>query len=127
MKSFLFKLAAFLLPILLVFIFPLFVFHYSREFYSLNEILAVQKAHPEALFGLSYGNFDKLYKRKFLAEKSPAVIALGTSKAILRVMIYIAGQNRFLNTAVNLPALKELLQKTDGDFVINPEVLTAGS
>ncbi len=82
MPKFLLKLTLFFVPVLTIFIFPLFVYWMADEFISVQSVLSSQSKNKEVLFGLAYNDVGKTYKEALIAERDPAIIALGASRVL---------------------------------------------
>ena len=82
MHSFLFKLLAFILPVVAIFILPFFVFINSGEFTPLSEVVARQNKDPNILYRLAYDNNAFAYKLATAKARNPEILALGTSRGM---------------------------------------------
>ena len=81
MQKFIKKNTIFLIPIGLVFIFPITVFIISREYYSAKDSVENQILHTEAIFEPSYVNLNKTYKKLLVDSINPDILVLGTSRS----------------------------------------------
>ncbi len=79
MKFFLKRLLFFLTPIIIIGIFPLFVFVLSGELLSPTTVVNLQKG-ADILYLPAYGNFVKEYKAEAILAREPEIVALGTSR-----------------------------------------------
>ena len=82
MTKYILKFALFLLPLGLLFVFPLFVYWQGREFSSVASVIDTQHTATSTLFGLAYDNETRAYKEALVVKKQPEIIALGTSRVM---------------------------------------------
>jgi hypothetical protein len=82
MFKFILKLIVFLLPLSILFIFPLSIYWLSREFTSVQQVIHQQNSSDPVLFGLAYGTATQAYKEDLVAARKPTVIALGSSRVM---------------------------------------------
>lgn len=85
MTRFFFKLVLFLLPVGLIFAFPVAVFLLGREEYSTNMAVQMQSAHPDIVLGKAYTDTDNtgiFYKTELVREKDPEIITMGSSRTM---------------------------------------------
>jgi hypothetical protein len=101
MIAFIKKVIIFLLPLSLIFAFPIFVIYNSREFFSSQDIIAQQAHFPDALFGFLYtSDLDLAYKKKLIDMKHPQVLAVGTSKVMEIRKEFFLSPEMFANAGV---------------------------
>lgn len=81
MGVFIKKLILFLIPIGLIFVFPITVFLFSKEYYSPEKAEKTQITHPEAIIGFAYGTSEG-YKELLMSDINPSVMSLGTSRVM---------------------------------------------
>jgi hypothetical protein len=74
------KFILFLLPLGLLFIFPVFVFVASKEYYSPEQALLFQQKNPKTIVGFAYSGDSATFKELLVTKKNPAVFSLGTSR-----------------------------------------------
>src|SRR3989344_7099906 len=85
MAKFIFKVAVFLLPIALLFAFPVTVFLLGREEYSTKIAVQMQSIDPDIILGKAYTDTDNtaiFYKTQLVREKNPEIITMGSSRTM---------------------------------------------
>src|SRR3989344_5157986 len=85
MDKFIFKVVVFLLPIALLFAFPVTVFLLGREEYSTKMAVQMQSIDPEIILGKAYTDTDNtaiFYKTQLVREKNPEIITMGSSRTM---------------------------------------------
>jgi hypothetical protein len=99
MKLFLLKSLIVLLPIAMVFVFPLFVLYEAREFMSLNDVIKEQQRDNTTLFQLAYGDYNNEYKRLASPMAKPEITVLGTSRTMQIRSEFFNEPEHFYNAA----------------------------
>lgn len=82
MKHYFLKLFLFTLPIFIYFAVPFFVSLKAGELTSFEEIVQKSSSVTSSLFGLAYTEFERPYKLAVLKEKTPEILALGSSRVL---------------------------------------------
>ncbi len=80
MFKYIIKIILFLTPLLLILVFPFFVYVYGREFTSLKEAIKLQKGNSSVLFLPAYDQKVKAFKTLSIASRNPEIIILGSSR-----------------------------------------------
>ncbi len=119
MKLFLSKLSIFVLPISILFIFPVFVVTYGREYVSYKDVVIRQEKDPSILFGFAYNGVSFYPYKEFLTKRKRAqVVALGTSRVMqIRKEFFIAGTT-FVNAGgagKSVAAMKSFIESLPDD------------
>lgn len=98
MISFFKKLALFVLPLGLVFIFPSLVTYYGKEYFSVAKIVTIQSRYPETLFSFAYNAATFYpYKKKLVEISNPKVITLGSSRVMQFREEFFTPPSSFIN------------------------------
>lgn len=98
-RRFLFKLAAFFLPLAAVFALPFAILAKSYEILPVSMIAAAHaKAPRHAVYGAAYNNPDKGYKVVALKLRQPPIAAVGSSRVMqFRSDFFSGGEATFYN------------------------------
>lgn len=83
MKKFIIKTAIFLIPIVLLYIFPLVVIFLSKEYYTVQDVVDIQNKNKNVLYRNTYntGSFIP-YKKLLFETNDPDIFMLGSSRAL---------------------------------------------
>ncbi len=117
MSHFLKKFFLFLAPFGLIFILPITVFLLSREYYTIDRALLVEKEHPNAVIGLAYSNISGL-KNALVAKNNPTVFALGTSRTGQFRKEFFTASSTFVtasNSVVSIDGMKKFIEELPDD------------
>lgn len=98
MLLFLKKIIVFLIPVGVIFAFPVYIIITAREYVSINDVVTVQTLIPASIFGFGYGDISQIpYKEKLVAVKNPTIITLGTSKVMQIRKEFFIQPEKFVN------------------------------
>lgn len=98
MLLFLKKIILFLIPVGVIFAFPIYIIIMAREYISIDDAVTIQARIPTAIFGFGYDDISQIsYKEKLIAVKNPTVIALGTSKVMQIRKEFFIQPDKFVN------------------------------
>lgn len=107
MRRFVLKLSLFLSPFLLVLAFPFALMLASGELKGVDSVLEWQASSPKlALFGLAYSDPTAYYKLRGTLLRSPAVLALGTSRVMALREEYLLPGTVFFNAGNGVTRLR---------------------
>lgn len=117
MKSIFFKkVFLLLLPVFVIFIFPIFVEVKSGETLSLSTVMERQLTTHPVLYGAAYSDDTVYYKVNMMQKIQPDIIALGNSKILtMRSEFFASSTLRFYNagsTTGGIEDFKLFLQKS---------------
>ena len=120
------KLAIFLTPIGLIFIFPVVVLFLSREYYPISKVVTNQTKKPEIVYGVVYSFLDRSYKKSLIVSRQPEVIALGSSRIMQLRQEFFIEPNKFTNAgggALGLDEMVKFIQKLPSDHKVKLIIL----
>ncbi len=130
MTRFILKVAVFLMPIALVFVFPAAVYILSREQYSVQTVTRMQKAQPNILYNKAFIDSDSsalFYKQKLIQEKNPEVIILGASPSFQFRKQFFLKPDSFVNAtfgAADARSMEDFIRNLPPDK--SPRVIILG-
>lgn len=112
MKKFIIKLILFLIPVGLIFIFPLAIYILGREDYSIDKVIKEQLRDPKILYGSTYNSIDKEYKKQFLTKINPTIAVIGSSRSLEFKKEFFIEPNKFfvIGNGGNLQSVESLNQ-----------------
>lgn len=128
MLVFLKKVFLFLIPVSLIFVFPLMVIVFGREYVSARDVVQTQMDYPDTLFGFAYNDESFIPYKKLLVEvKKPTVVALGTSRVMQIRKEFFKDPKTFVNAGgagKTLGDVEQFIQELPADN--NVKVLILG-
>ena len=127
MKTYFLKILLFILPLVVMLLFPSLVIKYGKEYLSTYDIVLVQEAFPESLFGFAYNAASFYpYKKLLVEEKKPQVIALGTSRVMQFRKEFFTASTTFVNAGGagrSLEDIESFIENLPKDTSINVIIL----
>lgn len=104
MKIFIKKVIIYIVPVFLIYLFPLVLYVVSKEYFSLERVVELQHKIPGTIYGFSYyGEPHVPYKMLLIKDKIPDVFVLGTSRSFqIRKEFFVQPEN-YVNAAVPRP------------------------
>ncbi|MES2203232.1 MAG: hypothetical protein V4474_02865 [Patescibacteria group bacterium] len=124
MARFIKTLALFVLPLAVVFSFPVVVFIKSGELYSLPEVEHLANTTP-VLFGAAYSNFLQEYKFEMTQMRRPQVLALGSSRVGAFNSRFFKHPETFYNATGDVLAFSDFQNYVDG-LSQKPSIIIVG-
>ncbi len=101
MWRFICKVVVFLLPLALLFAFPVAVFILSREAYPTKLSVSLQAVHPEIVVGKAFydANNGLAYKQALIAQRDPQIVFVGSSRTMEFRKEFFKDPSMFINAA----------------------------
>lgn len=107
-RSVLKSLALFLLPFLLVLVYPFMVMFLSGELMPVNSIIQKQQTAPSEVFvSLAYSDPTRFYKLKIAQKRGAKILALGTSRVMQVRSLFFSDPDSFYNAGGGISDLKD--------------------
>lgn len=109
MKQFVIKILFFLIPLVLLFLFPVWILFESGEFLSQSQIESLQnKPGTKVLLGKAYVPSDAVSLVKIVQDKKPEVLVLGNSRVLQIRQEFFQGGVSFYNAGGSILTLADL-------------------
>ena len=105
MQRFLKNLTLFLIPGMVVLIFPTIVLFWSGEFYSVDKIGKIARDHRAVIIGLAYTNYAVEYQLQETIFRKPKILALGSSRVGQFRSLFFREPDLFYNTTGAIGAI----------------------
>lgn len=114
MFDFIKKFFIFLLPLGLIFIFPILVLYLSGEYTSISDVITAQEKNPKVLYGLAYHSINDNYKQELLTNSKPEVVAFGGSTGMQMRREFFSKPDTFVNISIQGSSLGEIKKSFEG-------------